>query len=238
MEEHMDVYVGMVIVVPFAWAPEGFLTCSGQQLQLQQYAALYAVLGSAYGGDNVRYFNLPNLMGRVPIGAGTSLTSGTNFKLAQVYGQEQSALNAGNMPPHSHAATFAVSSAPQSVAIPAVASSLALTASVAALQATGGDTPQNGYVLAQGGAGGSSAPIYVDPATAPITVGKATLGGLEVSVSGAAGNPQVPVSVNTVNGGNVAIAASTGAAAGFSVLQPSIAMNFVMAVVGLYPNRP
>lgn len=51
-------------------APTGFLLCQGQAVSRTTYAALFAKLGTTYGaGDGTTTFNLPDLRGRVPVGA-------------------------------------------------------------------------------------------------------------------------------------------------------------------------
>lgn len=57
----MDPILGQIIYVPWGWAMRGWATCSGQQLQVQQNAALYSLLGTGFGGDGVHTFNLPDL---------------------------------------------------------------------------------------------------------------------------------------------------------------------------------
>ncbi len=69
-------------VLPFAGesAPSGFLVCNGTAVSRTTYADLYTVLGGAlspYGqGDGSSTFNLPNLLGRVPVGEGTGAQNG------------------------------------------------------------------------------------------------------------------------------------------------------------------
>jgi microcystin-dependent protein len=55
-----------------ATAPSGYLLCDGSTVSRTTYAALFAVLSTTYGaGNGSTTFNLPDLRGRVPIGAGT-----------------------------------------------------------------------------------------------------------------------------------------------------------------------
>ncbi|WP_052711510.1 phage tail protein, partial [Elstera litoralis] len=85
--------------------------CNGQRMVLQQYQALYALLGSRFGGDNQTYFNLPNLNGRIPVDAGISSTTGTQYVFAQTVGQETVTLTYNQAPSHNHTFTAKVSSA-------------------------------------------------------------------------------------------------------------------------------
>lgn len=67
----MDPYLGEIRIFAGTFAPVGWLLCNGQSLAIQEYSALFSVIGLQYGGDGVNTFMLPNLQGRVPIGMGT-----------------------------------------------------------------------------------------------------------------------------------------------------------------------
>jgi microcystin-dependent protein len=49
-------------------APSGWALCHGQYIHLQSNQALFAVLGTAFGGNEHTMFQLPNLSGRTPVG--------------------------------------------------------------------------------------------------------------------------------------------------------------------------
>jgi microcystin-dependent protein len=64
-------FTGAMMMWPTATAPTGFLLCAGTAVSRSTYAALFAVIGTAYGvGDGSTTFNLPNFNNRTPIGAG------------------------------------------------------------------------------------------------------------------------------------------------------------------------
>ncbi|MCW5850233.1 MAG: tail fiber protein [Anaerolineae bacterium] len=65
-----EAYFGEIRMFAGDYAPEGWLLCNGQLLQIQQYQALFAVIGLRYGGDGRTTFGLPDLRGRVPVGMG------------------------------------------------------------------------------------------------------------------------------------------------------------------------
>lgn len=73
-------------VTMFAWqAPVGALT--GQQLRINQNQALFSLLGFNFGGDGQQFFALPDLQGRVVVGAGTSLVDPSRSRqIAERYG--------------------------------------------------------------------------------------------------------------------------------------------------------
>ena len=57
----MDSFVGEIRILPYVFAPEDWSWCNGQQVAIQQNQALFAVIGTNFGGDGRNYFNLPNL---------------------------------------------------------------------------------------------------------------------------------------------------------------------------------
>lgn len=68
-----DTYLGDVRAMGFAFAPRGWAECRGQLMPINQNRALYALLGTQYGGDGQTSFALPALPG-VPAQNGTVLT--------------------------------------------------------------------------------------------------------------------------------------------------------------------
>lgn len=109
---------GQIIPWPAAGnIPVGWLECDGRALSPADYPRLFAVIGTAYGGDGVATFNLPDLRGRVPLGRSASRAAGTLVGAESV----SVTLDSANLPSHSHGATFSsstASSATASVAIP------------------------------------------------------------------------------------------------------------------------
>jgi microcystin-dependent protein len=63
-------FLGEIRLLSFVFPPKGWALCNGQQLPIAQNQALFALLGTTYGGDGRVTFALPNLQGRVPIAAG------------------------------------------------------------------------------------------------------------------------------------------------------------------------
>lgn len=96
-----DPYIGEIRIFAGTYAPDGWLFCYGQELQAQQYAALYAVIGNTYGGKAQSTFKLPDLRGRVPMnqGQGPGLT---NRVLGTAGGQTGVTLTQSQIPAHSH----------------------------------------------------------------------------------------------------------------------------------------
>lgn len=122
----MDVESYMGVVAPFAgnFAPRNWMTCNGQLLSIAQNQALFALLGTLYGGDGVSTFCLPNLAGRGAIGPNSTHPLGANG------GAERVTLLTTSLPIHTHGATA------EATVLLQQSSSAASTS-----QATASDTP-------------------------------------------------------------------------------------------------
>ncbi len=66
-----DPYVGEIAMFAGNFAPNGWAFCNGQLLSIASNNALFALIGTYYGGDGVTTFALPDLRGRVPMHHGT-----------------------------------------------------------------------------------------------------------------------------------------------------------------------
>jgi len=96
--------VGEIRAVGFNFAPLGWAACNGQSLSISEYEALYSLIGTAYGGDGVNTFNVPDLRSRVGVGSqgpapGPGLSA---YQLGQQGGQEGVTLTANQLPAHQH----------------------------------------------------------------------------------------------------------------------------------------
>ena len=94
-------YVGEIRAFAFGFAPRGWLQCIGQTLPINQYAALFSILGTTYGGNGQSTFMLPNLQGNVPIGMGTG--GGGTYVEGQIGGTVAETITQQTMPIHTHA---------------------------------------------------------------------------------------------------------------------------------------
>jgi microcystin-dependent protein len=97
----MDPYIGEIRIFAGIFAPVDWYLCNGQSLAVQEYAALFSVIGTQYGGDGVKTFMLPNLQGMVPIGMG----SGPNLsprQLGQSGGAASVTLTLSQLASHNH----------------------------------------------------------------------------------------------------------------------------------------
>jgi microcystin-dependent protein len=96
-------YVGYIALVGFNFAPRGWALCNGQLLPINQYEALFQLIGTTFGGDGNTTFGLPDLRGRVPIHAGQSQGT-SNYVLGQLAGSESIVLTSQQIPSHNHIA--------------------------------------------------------------------------------------------------------------------------------------
>lgn len=53
-------YVGQIAVVPFTFAPAGWMFCEGQLLPISEYETLFMLIGTTFGGDGQETFALPD----------------------------------------------------------------------------------------------------------------------------------------------------------------------------------
>lgn len=92
----MEIYLGEIRLFSFDWAPQQWALCNGALLPIKQNAALFALLRTQFGGDGRITFGLPDLRGRVPIGAIN------NGAIGQMAGRETVTLTTDQMPSHNH----------------------------------------------------------------------------------------------------------------------------------------
>jgi len=150
----MDFYLGQIFMFAGNFAPRFSAFCDGQILSISTNTALFSLLGTTYGGNGVTTFALPDLRGRVPMGAGSGpgLTPRT---LGERSGAETITLTVNQLPSHTHTATLNVSTAAATATSPSgnvlaaaerevyapSASMVAASASAVTVQAAGGGQP-------------------------------------------------------------------------------------------------
>lgn len=233
-----EAYVGQISLIAFDYAPEGWLFCQGQELQVSQYQVLYALIGNKFGGSGTSTFKLPDLRGRVPVQPGTGPLGTTNI-WGQVGGTSATTIqgsgsavmsNVNQLPAHTHAATFTPSGG-GTVAQPTitlnVSNDTATSATpvaggyMAGLKASGLTTPPNAYVAT---ATSGTTALNAKAATATGGSGGGITGGTVTNAMTGAASPQpIPVVVT---------------AAVPAQMPPFIALNYIICVNGYFPPRP
>jgi microcystin-dependent protein len=100
--------------------------CDGSLLKISTNSALFSILGTIYGGDGVNTFALPNLKGRMAIGAG-SVNSNEYYPLGVVAGTTQNTIMAQNLPSIGSGFQLKVANANATLPAPSVNTSIAIT---------------------------------------------------------------------------------------------------------------
>jgi microcystin-dependent protein len=90
-------FLSEIKIVSFNFPPKGWALCNGQFLPINQNQALFALLGTTYGGNGQTTFALPNLRGRVPI------HFGSEHDLGEAAGSTSVTINIQQLPAHTHA---------------------------------------------------------------------------------------------------------------------------------------
>ncbi len=91
-----ECYVGEIRLFAGNYAPQGWMFCEGQLLEISENESLFYLIGTTYGGDGEWTFALPDLRGRVPI------HEGNGYILAEGGGDETVTLLVSQIPAHSH----------------------------------------------------------------------------------------------------------------------------------------
>ena len=97
-------YLANVTIFAGNFAPLGWMLCQGQLISISQNSALFALLGTTYGGDGQTTFGLPDLRSRAAIHAGQG-PGLANYVIGQLGGQENVTMLQGQLPVHTHTFT-------------------------------------------------------------------------------------------------------------------------------------
>lgn len=228
----MEMFLGTIVPVAFPFAPRGFMTCAGQLLSIAQNSALFSLLGTTYGGDGQSTFALPDLRGRVAVGAAQGATGRIAANMGTVAGNAATTailngtgvaavtLTVANLPAHNHTATFAASGG-------GGASTLNVSTDVA----TTSQAAPNSY-LATGKAGGLNQPLMYRPDAGS---GTAALNAGSISGGGGGGGT---VTVNNTGSGTPLQAPVTVSVNGqIPTVPPFVGVQYIICVEGIFPSR-
>jgi microcystin-dependent protein len=102
-------YLAETRIFSFNYAPRGWAMCNGQVMAINQNQALFALLGTTFGGNGTSTFNLPNLQGCAPVHFGNGFTMG------QIGGEVNHTLTTAEMSGHTHGYPIGTQAATQSI---------------------------------------------------------------------------------------------------------------------------
>lgn len=94
-------YIGEIRLIAGVMVPPGWHICDGSLLSIQENPALFHLLQSRYGGDGVTNFAIPNLAGRVAIGAGHG-NGLTPRAIGDTGGSDSATITESQLPRHTH----------------------------------------------------------------------------------------------------------------------------------------
>ncbi len=216
----MEPFVGEINYVAFNFAPNGWFQCDGQTLSISQYTALYSLIGTAYGGDGITNFKLPDMRGKVPIHQGQSqgYQGYSNYAMGQTGGVENVTLAAAQMPAHSHPA-MAVSTS-----VSAVAPGASATSTLKAANVMGDMTTAANNAIATSSA--ALTKLYSSTTAPNVDMHPDSV---ETVLTG--------VNVTTTTNTAVTVG-STGGSLPLSIMQPYTTVNCIIAWQGVFPSRP
>jgi microcystin-dependent protein len=214
-----DQYLGEIRMVGFNFAPQGWALCNGQTLPISANNALFALLGTTYGGNGSTTFNLPDLQGRLPLHAGNGAGLPV-YTLGQKAGTQSVTLTQQQIPSHTHAATFTPSGGGGTPTV---------NVTINGSSAPGTHTSPTGNYLAGvtssiGNANPHTSPLYVPGSPTPAGLG--AIAGVTATISGVSG------------GGGTITNALTGGGLPVAIEPPYLAVYFIIALTGIFPPRP
>jgi microcystin-dependent protein len=228
-----------------------YVPADGRLLSIQQNSALFALIGTTYGGNGTTTFGVPDLRGRFLLGAGNS-NYGTNYLPGQTGGSSTVTLTTNQIPAHAHALSAplvltgltgstnlgAVTGGTSSVSLGGVTftADTSKLAMQAANSSAGSPSPTGAVLAIPAGPGNK---IYASGAPDVAMAAGAFTGGITVTSAGTgsvtlAGTAPVTFGGTVTANGNTA---ATGGSQPFSIMPPYVAMYYMIATSGLFPSR-
>lgn len=207
----MQPFMAQICTFGITFPPRDWTYAAGQLLQISQYQAIYALVGTLYGGDGRVTFGVPDMRGRKAIGSSQTGGQGPGlpyYVLGQRSGWYERTLTVANLPAHNHDAVFT----------PAGGSAADVQVSTADADVK---EPGPGDYLAVVGDGATRSPTQQAAYVA------ATSAGTTVSLGGVSGG----------GGSGVVSVGNTGSGVAFSTEDPYTAVNFCFALDGIFPPR-
>ncbi|MBY4678828.1 phage tail protein [Marinobacterium arenosum] len=220
----MDFFMGGMIMFGGNFSPRNWSYCKGQTIQISDFQALFAIMGTTWGGDGRTTFCLPDMRSRVPVGLGQG-PGLTNIFQGAIYGLETVQLGIPHMPPHSHDAIFTGTGGGSG-------DGGGMTATATAVMKVNSSTgkysdPVNRYLAEIPDAGLNPIHAYSHSPGSSTTLAEDAIE-VDVQLHGSGGGG--------ITGGTVTVN-NTGSGVPFPIIQPSIGMNYIIAMDGIFPSR-
>ena len=207
----VEPFLGEIMMFAGNFPPRGWVFCEGQLLPIAQHSDLFILLGTIYGGDGRATFALPDLRGRVPIQQGNA-PSLFPYSLGQRGGQEYVILSPNEIPSHSHSITPTGSGG---------GSGGSSTANLRVFQGSGDtDDPSKATGIASQIGSGKTAQDLLS------TGADKTISGATIGISTGSGGGNLPSKTN-----------DTGGSQAHENRMPFLALNFCIALEGVFPPR-
>lgn len=232
-----DPYVASICAMAMPNYTNGFneyVLAAGQLMAVSNSQVLFALIGNTYGGTAPTTFNLPDLRGRVILGAGTSPQFGV-FSPGQTGGSMGVVLNSLQLPQHNHTLVNAivdVSKMTATTTLTGLSASISGSAMLKASTATGNQGSPNGNYL--GTTTTLTNKIYSDTAPTLVQLSPSSIDTSGLTVGSFTGNP------STTLGGTATVTGSTGNTGGNAVvptMMPYLSMYYYIAANGIFPQR-
>ncbi|WP_243666976.1 phage tail protein [Pseudomonas brassicae] len=200
-----DPFLGEIRMVGFNFNPYGWAQCQGQMLPLNQNTALFALLGTNFGGDGVSTFAVPDFRSRIPVGFGTGAGLPT-YEMGQKGGAIAMAELASTLAQHAHTVSLTVNGA--------------ATLQVVNAPATSSTPLANGYLAIPDDGQGGTFNLYHS--------------GILANGQPA---PKINLSAPAVVAAGTGQTSISGQSVPYSLLNPYLSVNFIIALQGVFPSR-
>ena len=188
-------FIAEIVMFGGNFAPRSWALCNGDLLPISQNQALFALLGTTYGGDGRTTFQLPDMRGRSPVHAGQG-PGLSNIRLGQRGGAETHTLTTAQLPSHNHSPRLHASNARGDTAVPH---------EFIPATPTDPDVQINSMLASK-----PRTNIYHENAPA-VSIGE--------------------MDARSITSSNV------GGGQSFSIRSPYLAVNFIIAIQGIFPSR-
>jgi microcystin-dependent protein len=194
-----DPFLGEIRMVGFNFNPQGWALCNGQLMSISQNSALFALLGVTFGGDGVQTFGLPDYRGRGAVGMGNGPNL-TPIVQGELEGSENASILSTQLPAHTHTAAVTAATAAMSIA----GTPVNQTTVPSAINSILGASPAGGP---------TSAALWSDALTNPVTLTNPTTVTATVTIGATGGSQPLPIR------------------------NPYLGTNFIIALQGIFPSR-